>query len=286
MNLTLPRPHLPALLPLALAAALLALPAVADARAAKDPAPKLTIDERICNTGTGTPGDDAEAEQAERYATVTATAVLRSTADRVGLRFTMQQKNAKRRWSSVTDIDGTLGAWELSQSGRDGLRFTKTIDGLSEGTSYRVLVQARGVDAAGRATTATARRYVPCTQPQITPHVAFVKVLAGDDPEAQELVPDIPLGPSTLVYSIRNFGRSTSEPVVITATHATTGELYGEVGLSGRPPRKTSTGFMTMPTCKGRFRLTVRETDEDPTTLRPDQIATFPCPPQAKTARR
>lgn len=273
--------RLPLLLIVALAATLLALPPAAGARAAKGPAPKLTIDERICKSGEATE---------ERYATVTATALLPAGADRVGLRFALQERQQKTgkkvRWVNVMDIGGTLGAWELSESGRDGLRFTKTIDGLLEGTYYRVAVQARGLDAAGKVTTATARRFVNCNQPQITPHVAFVRLLSGDDPQAAKLVPDVKLDASSLVYSLRNSGRSESDPVVITATHATSGEVFGEVELDGLPARKTKTGFMTMPTCKGRFKLTVREQDEAVSSLRADQIATYPCPGSAQTARR
>lgn len=281
MNRTPSLLRLPLLLLLAFTATTLALPAAAGARAAKGPAPKLTIDERICKSGEATE---------DRYATVTATALLPTGADRVGLRFALQerqQKSGKKtRWVNVMDIGGTLGAWEFSESGRDGLRFTKTIDGLQEGTYYRVAVQARGLDASGRVTTATARRFVNCNQPQITPHVAFVRVLSGDDPKAAKLVPGVALDASTLVYSLRNSGRSESDSVIVTVTHATSGERFAEVTLDGLPARKTKTGFMTMPTCKGRFKLTVREQDEPVSSLRADQTVTYPCPGSAEPARR
>lgn len=261
MNFTLPT----RLLTLAAATALLVLPATAQARATKDPAPKLTIDERVCKTG---PADD------QRFALVTATALLRSNADRVGLRFSVQEKNAKGKWVNLPYTDPTMGKWELSASGGKGLRYTQDVGGLAEGIQYRVVVQARGVDSSGRSTTATARRNVGCNQPQVTPRIVLTNsaVLFGTS--------------SRLQLDVRNAGRSTSKKWTVKLLSSSTGDLLGE--LTGSPLKAKETARVTtdFPECKGRIQVVIQQVGDEEGAVRADQTTTISCSDGAQEARR
>lgn len=179
---------------LAVGAALVVLfPAAANAEAApkKGPAPTLQIDQRTCKTGL---------TSAERYMSVTATAILRGTGDRVAMRFRVQQRSAPGKWSNVVTSDpATLGKWEQSTADGTALRVTKQLNNLWEDMRYRVVIQARGTDRKGKPVSQTSQRIVTCIQPQMTADVRIVK--------ARKRVRDA----NTIVYlTLRNAGTVTA----------------------------------------------------------------------------
>lgn len=157
------------LLPLATLLAVGLTPASALA-AKKGPAPRLTIENRVCATGL---------QAADRSLTATANAVLRkSGGDRVALRFNAQQRGpGAKKWTRVqAAAEGGLGKWEIGQPGGVGLSYTKTLAGLAEETRYRLTVETRGLSADGKVVTRTAKRTIPCNQPRQNADVRLRKV--------------------------------------------------------------------------------------------------------------
>ena len=158
---------------------------------------------------------------------LTASAVLRGVGDEVQMRFSVQSRaTVKTTWRSVFAKTGDLGTWATSDAGADGLRYTKVINGLSEGTQYRVLVDARAVDDNGKVVTRQTRRTYTCVQPQYSPKVVIEKWSWGPAPGSTD-----PNDASTLSYTLRNIGRQPSDPLTLALTQpdgtATTVPLDG-----------------------------------------------------------
>ncbi|MEH3053727.1 MAG: hypothetical protein PGN13_06910 [Patulibacter minatonensis] len=252
-------PHRRILAPSGLAiAALLAAAGSAEARA-KPAGPTLAIESKVCNTGT-----EADA----RSAVVTASAVLRGTGDEVQMRFTVQQRaTAKATWRTVFAKTGDLGVWATSDAGADGLRYTKTINGLAEGQQYRVQVDARGIAAGGKVVTKVTRKTYTCVQPQLSAHLLLsgvARVRTADDAV-------------TLKAAVRNSGKQASAPPVVVVRDASTQAVLGQVTGSAVTGRSTSTITVPISSCPGKVVVTVQETGVALTELAPDQTMTFDC---------
>lgn len=242
--------------------------APASARTAKPAGPALTIESKACNTGT---------ENATRSIVLTASAVLRGTGDEVQMRFTVQQRAAaKTSWRTVFAKTGDLGTWATSDAGADGLRYTKTINGLTEGAQYRVLIDARGINANGKVVTKTTRKSYTCIQPQVTPRLVMVRV---NRPRAADAA-------TPLRATIRNLGRDTSKPAVITVRDATTNATLGQVTSDAVPGRTATTIPVTLTQCPGTVTVSVQQAGDDLTALAPEQVLTFDCKGAATGARR
>jgi hypothetical protein len=244
-----------------------ALTTDAHARATKAPAPALSIESKVCAVG---PTD------AERSATVTASAILGDDGDRASMKFSIQQRIGKAKWKSVPgSAKSGLGAWETGDAGHAGLRYTKTINGLSEGVQYRILVDARGVDAAGKVVTKSIRKTVTCVQPLFTATLQLVK--AVDTAKSD--------GTHTVNVNLRNAGRLTSDPPVVTVRDAGTLTVLGSFTDDGIKGGGTTKVAVAIPACTGPLYVTVQQEDADPTSLTADQSTTIPCA-GASAARR
>lgn len=254
-----------ALLATALAAL---LPGAAEARTSKPAGPALTIDAKACNTGT---------DAASRSIVLTASAVLRGTGDEVQMRFTVQQRAAiKTSWRTVFAKTGELGTWATSDAGADGLKYTKTINGLAEGTQYRVLIDARGIEAGGKVVTKTTRKSYTCLQPQLTPRLVLVRATPARAADT---------GPALRV-AVRNTGRDASLPAVITVRDATTQATLGTVTTDAIPGRAQLVETLPLTSCNGQAIVSVQQQGEPLTALAPDQSLTITCGATATPARR
>ncbi|MBO9533343.1 MAG: hypothetical protein J7513_10255 [Solirubrobacteraceae bacterium] len=227
--------------------------------AAKPLGPVLKIESKTCNTGI--PADS-------RSVVLTASAVLRDAGEEVQMRFSVQQRaTAKAVWRSVFAKVGDLGTWATSEPGADGLRYTKTINGLAEGMQYRVVVDARGVNAAGKVVTKTSKRTYTCIQPQLSPHLQLQKVTQ----------PAAPALASQLRTTIRNSGRDTSAAPVITVRDFATQAVLGQLTVDPLAGRTTKVFSVELSDCPGTVSVSVQETGAALSDVTPDQAVTFDC---------
>jgi hypothetical protein len=250
--------------PMALiAATLLALgfaAAPAGARSAKPAGPALTIESKTCNTG---------ADPAERFVVLTASAVLNGTGDEVQMRFTVQQRaTLKTTWRTVFAKTGDLGTWATSDAGADGLRYTKTINGLAEGNQYRVLVDARGISTAGKVVTKVTRKSFACLQPQLS--AALVLQRAVLSPAGSGATP-------VVRATIRNAGRTTSAAPIVTVRDAATQAVLATDTLDPVPGRGVAVATLPIASCPGKIAVTVQETGRPLSELTPEQALTIDC---------
>lgn len=253
-------------------------PAAPAGAAPKGGAPTLTIESKACTIG---------ATEEERSVTVTALALLGATGDRVTMRFSLQSRQGKAKWKSVLFKDPTTTKkWETTEALRAGLKLTKVIPNLPEGYRYRVAVESRGVDEAGKVVTKTSKKYVLCNQPLFTPTLVLgkVKVLrngASGSPDSE--------GPS-LVVPVKNLGRLASGDVVLTIADAATRKVYAQVGTASLKGGGTTRWVGGLPAGCTQLYVTVQEKDADPAALTADQAATVDCAvaqeSRAKTNRR
>jgi len=234
----------------------------AQARAAAKPAgPTLTIESKVCNIG---PTDD------DRFATITASALLGTAGDRVSMRFTVQQRpiGASSKWVTIpADPASGLGTWQTGDAGHSGLRYTKTFNGLDEGQQYRVYVDARGVDDDGTVATKQSRKTAPCNQPLFTPTLSLLRAVDGLDG-----------GVHTVTATIRNLGREQAAPAVVTVQDATTRAVLGTVttdaGLKGGTQAKVD---VPISACNDSVFVTVQQQGAALADLTPAQSATISC---------
>jgi hypothetical protein len=265
MLITHPRSFLAALG--LLAASVSATAGPASARSAKPLGPVLTVESKACNTG---------AADANRSVVVTAAAVLRDTGDGIQMRFTVQQRDtAKAKWRSVFAKTGDLGTWATSTPGTDGLRYTKTINGLAQGTQYRVAIDARGTNAAGKVVTRTTRRTFTCIQPQISARLTLARATV-QEPGAG--------GKQTVRAFVRNAGREATTEVIVTVRDATTQGVLGEATFPALPAL-TGPRALQVPigTCPGTVTVSVQQSDSELTSLAPDQSLTLDCADPGET---
>jgi hypothetical protein len=232
----------------------------------KAPAPTLAIDTRLCATGPNVE---------DRFATITASALLGNVGYRVAIRFTLQQLiippvlgKAKPRWQTVpAGVQAGLGRWHRGKAGKAGLRYKTTIAGLGEGAQFRVRVEAQALDFAGRAATRKATRYAGCDQPLYTPTVQLLTVVDAVYPVNNQ---------PTKNAVLRNAGSLVSKPVVVTvqdaATHALLGTVTTATGFTG-----DTTVSVPLTSCTDRVFVTVQEQGVAFVDLRSDQALTVPC---------
>ncbi|MBJ7472759.1 MAG: hypothetical protein JHD16_15745 [Solirubrobacteraceae bacterium] len=290
----------PSLFAVAIALALAiggALAPSSEARVApKAGAPSLTIEAKRCLIG---PAED------DRSVTVTALALLGSTGDRVTMRFSVQSRQGKTRWKRLLFKDpGNTGTWETTEAAGAGLKLTKTIPKLPENFDYRVVVETRAVDESGKVVTKTARKYVPCKQPMFTATLNIGKTGVFTKAPADAVQPAFApntdgsptpaldaAGPPYLVIPIKNVGRITSEPAVLTVARADTRETLSRWAvdpLKGGATVKLLYGVA--PDCSQLY-ITVQPEGAAPTALTVAQAGIVDCrvpadQPAAKRGRR
>lgn len=244
----------------------------ASAGAVKAAAPSLSIEAKNCSIG---------ATEDLRSATVTALALLGTTGERVTMRFSVQSRQGKTRWKSLLFKDPTVTKqWETTDAAGAGLRLTKIFPKLPEGYDYRVVVEARSVDADGKVVTKTARKYVPCKQPLFTPTVVLGKVAVTKTIPAEAGGGD---GPGLLI-PIKNLGRLPSDEVVITIANADTREVIATVGSGSLKGGGNGRWVGALPPDCTNLYITVQEKGALPEDLAVEQTATVSCKPAPVTA--
>lgn len=140
------------LAPLAL---LLAFPAVGHAVAAPDELPPLKASLTSCATGP---------TAAERHAVFTGSMPAQRGTARMAMRFDLLRRDeGSRRYARVKAAK--LGRWERSEPGRAGFIWSKRVERLDDGASYRARIRFRWFDADGAVQRTAVRRTPVCVQP-------------------------------------------------------------------------------------------------------------------------
>lgn len=248
------------------AAALALLGATTSAHAApKAAAPTLTIESRNCAIGP---------TEEERSVTVTALALLGNTGERVTMRFTLQARQGKTKWRSLLFKDPTTTKkWETTEAAGAGLKLTKTIPDLPEGYQYRVVVESRAIDGAGKVVTKTAKRSVACNQPLFTPTLTLGKLQAYKKAPADAPAIDGPV----LALPVKNLGRLASKEAVITVARADTREVLAQYNVPPLKGGETVRVYAPQPASCTQLYVTVQERGADETTLTPAQTGVVGC---------
>ena len=139
------------LAPLAL---LLAFPAAGHAAAPGD-LPPLKASLTSCATGP---------TAAERHAVFTGSMPAQRGTARMAMRFDLLRRDeGSRRYERVKAAK--LGRWERSEPDRAGFIWSKRVERLDDGASYRARIRFRWFDAAGEVQRTAVRRTPVCAQP-------------------------------------------------------------------------------------------------------------------------
>jgi hypothetical protein len=157
--------------PLLLVLLLLALCATGGTAYAQDP-PPLAATLAGCHDGP---------TAKERFAVFTASMPALRGTDRMAIRFSLEQRRS-RRWARV--VAPKLGRFVRSSPGRSGFVYTKRVEQLREGASYRAVVTFRWYRADGAVQRSVVRRTPACEQPDQRPDlrvVAFEIEPAGEE---------------------------------------------------------------------------------------------------------
>lgn len=253
-------------------------PAAPAGAAPKGGAPTLTIESKACTIG---------ATEEERSVTVTALALLGATGDRVTMRFSLQSRQGKAKWKSVLFKDPTTTKkWETTEALRAGLKLTKVIPNLPEGYRYRVAVESRGVDEAGKVVTKTSKKYVLCNQPLFTPTLTLSKVRVLKQSSSSNVEFE---GPS-LEMTIRNLGRLPSKGLDLTIADGATRAPLSKTVLPSIKGGGSARWIGPLPKDCTKLYITVQEAGADPSALTVEQSATVDCAvgqqSRATTSRR
>ena len=104
----------------------------------------------------------------DRVAVFTASMPALAGTSRMRMRFDLEERSAKRGWRRI-EAPRFTGWVRSKSSGASGLVYTKRIERLRQGRTYRSVVRFRWYDEDGRLQKAATRRTAPCEQPDQRP---------------------------------------------------------------------------------------------------------------------
>jgi hypothetical protein len=230
---------------LALIAILAAFAGAAPAGTAQQTPPKLGATLAACESG---PAAD------QRFAVFTGSMPALRGTTRMAMRFTLLLRSRSAGdWETVRAKG--FGRWERSDPGRAGFVYSKRVERLLPGRSYRVVVRYRWYGAKGVLQRTRIRRTPVCRQTDQRPDLEIDSVAVADGPEP---------GTYRYVLGVRNTGRTAAGPFEVGAAG-----LEREVvrPVAGVPAGDRATVELVGPRCAEgdvvAFRLDVRgEVDE------------------------
>jgi hypothetical protein len=102
------------------------------------------------------------------------------------MRFDLEERTAKRRWRRI-HAPGFTGWVRSKSSGASGFAYTKRIERLRQGRTYRALVRFRWYDEDGELQRSATRRTTECDQPDQRPdlRVESMEVLPASGGDAR-----------------------------------------------------------------------------------------------------
>jgi hypothetical protein len=181
------------------------------------------------------------------------------------MRFTLQEKIGGGRFQVVALPE--LKMWRKSKPGARAFNFTQRVTALRDGSSYRVLVKFRWLDAGGRQLQSTSRRSGFCFQPGPLPNLKVTAIQADPGPL-----------PDSIVYSITllNSGRAIAfKPAAVVNVD---GAELDQGALAQLGPGESGVIRFSGPFCRFLVRAKadpgrlIAEEDER------DNVLTTPCP--------
>jgi hypothetical protein len=155
--------------------ALLGLAACAAAAAPAAAQDRPPLRAALSSCGTGAAEDD-------RYAVFTASMAAMRGTRRMAMRFDLFERlDGRRRWRPVRPRG--FSRWDRSDPGRAGFVYTKRVERLKAGATYRAVVRFRWYREGGRVQRTALRRPAVCRQPDERPdlRVTGLEVLPGPD---------------------------------------------------------------------------------------------------------
>jgi CARDB len=138
-----------------LATALAALSATA-APAAASADPPQSVHLKACRTGTGM-------DPSPRSATFVGKMHDVPGSVRMGMHFRLIERSAQNGTQPMRSPD--LGPWHTSNDGVKHFSYSQTVNGLTQGDSYRVVVKFRWIDSSGKVIRRAKRTSAACVQP-------------------------------------------------------------------------------------------------------------------------
>jgi hypothetical protein len=129
--------------------------AAAPSVAAADPAP-ASVHLKACRTGTGT-------DPAQRSATFVGKMHDIPGSVRMGMHFRLIERSPQNGPQPMRSPD--LGPWHTSNEGVKRFSYSQTVNGLTQGDSYRVVVKFRWIDSSGKVIRRAKRTSAACVQP-------------------------------------------------------------------------------------------------------------------------
>jgi hypothetical protein len=190
----------------------------------------------------------------ERFAVFTGSMPAIRGTQRMAMRFTLLLRSSADAPWEVVRARG-FGRWERSDPGRAGFVYTKRVERLLQGRSYRVIVRYRWYGARGALQRTRVRRSPVCRQPDQRPDLEVDSVAVADGPE-----------PGTYRYAVGifNAGRSAAGPFDVGAAG-----LERDVvrPVAGVPAGERATVELVGPRCEEgetvTFRLDARGTVDE-----------------------
>ena len=146
---------------------LLALPAPGHAVAPGE-LPPLKASLASCATGP---------QAADRHAVFTGSMPAQRGTARMAMRFDLLRRDDGSR-DYVRVKAAKLGRWERSEAGRAGFIWSKRVERLDDGASYRARIRFRWFDAAGAVQRTAVRRTPACAQPDQREDLEIAEVVA------------------------------------------------------------------------------------------------------------
>jgi CARDB len=196
------------------------------ARAAEKP--PLSVRLAACHTGTGA---------LARYAVFQASMPSTARADRMWLRFDLQQRlRPDAPWTGVAVPK--LGIWNRSLPGRPGFVYIKRVDQLAAPADYRAVVRFRWYDAAGRLVRTARLVTAACRQPDPRPELDVGGLQATPGPRA---------GEAMYALTLRNGGRGAAG--AFAAVLAVDGRPQPALAVPSLAPGEIRTVQLTAPAC-------------------------------------
>jgi hypothetical protein len=203
--------------------------AAAPAVASADP-PPASVQLKSCRTGTGT-------DPAQRSATFVGKMHEIPGSVRMGMHFRLIERSPQNGAQPMRSPD--LGPWHTSNDGVKHFSYAQTVNGLTQGDSYRVVVKFRWIDSAGNVMRRAKRTSAACVQPpppNLTVDSIAVKRYTAD-----------PLGSPVFYVKVSNDGEALVKSTVLELF--TDGAKAASRKLNDLHPGETRTVKLTGPPC-------------------------------------